>query len=990
MPKLELNFLGDMEVIRDGEVMALPPSKKTRALLAYLALNQRSFHREHLCELLWEIPDDPRGSLRWSLSKLRRLVDDRECPRIVADRANVSFDSTGVTIDVEALLALADNLGQVDIAVLEDAAGRWCGNFLEGLELANFYAFHSWCVVQRERVARAQAAVLRRLIELIEAPQALTHARTLATINPYDESSRALLITLLMAAGRRSEAEQQFQLGKRMLQEVGVETSGELYRALREKSVKSVSPAVRHSAPVLPVATDNLLIGRETEITRLKTLFATVLHDRRAQFVFVQGEPGIGKTHLLEALAVVADESGVMRLAAGAYESETLRPFALWIDGLRNFSGDMGADIFHRDNVQPDSPDNRNRLFEELSDFIARQVEQSPLLLIFDDLQWCDESSAAALHYIARSNRHRPLFGLLAARAGEVRDNAPVLQALRGLRRDGLIEDIKLGPLPEAAVHELIQSQAPCANSASLSRECGGNPLLAIELARAESAGENGGSLDELIRERLSRLDLDVAEALRWAAVLAPHIGVTALERVSGMDAGRIGEALAIAEQQAMLRTTDRGFQFRHDLIARAIYADIPPARRRVMHRRVAESLDAAMDMGRAADLAHHASQSGDAALAARAMVAAGRLCLRFFANDDALTLARNGLQFAEQLQGSERICLILELRDILLAAAPLEDWRQAAEDFAQLAEQALDCGAHAHARLGYRMASYVRWEHGHWTGAREESLQAERVARAGDTEQQIVGMAETAKCLALLERDLDQADAMLMEAQALAARRRFSHYSLSAALAMLRCHEDRLEEAEELFKEALALCKSAGDRLSEFEIHEHLAMIDFQRGAFDQVLARCDTLLALGDKLREGSEAPFARTLQALCRYAIDETYSELEDELEALRMADAKYRLSYILTRAALLDIQRNRPQDAVRHAAEALGYAEILERATEMVLAHLVLARAGEVIGDEAQRQHHLDALAAMSVAPVASWVRQLMAELLPGPRREEKHV
>ena len=84
MAGLELKFLGELAVVRDGERLALPASKKTRALLAYLALNRRTFRREQLCELLWEIPDDPRHSLRWSLSKLRRVVDDDTQQRIVA------------------------------------------------------------------------------------------------------------------------------------------------------------------------------------------------------------------------------------------------------------------------------------------------------------------------------------------------------------------------------------------------------------------------------------------------------------------------------------------------------------------------------------------------------------------------------------------------------------------------------------------------------------------------------------------------------------------------------------------------------------------------------------------------------------------------------------------------------------------------------------------------------------------------------------------
>ena len=64
MARLEFSFLGDVEVRRDGRPQPLPPSRKPRALLAYLSLQPHRFRREHRCDLLWEIPDDPRGSLR--------------------------------------------------------------------------------------------------------------------------------------------------------------------------------------------------------------------------------------------------------------------------------------------------------------------------------------------------------------------------------------------------------------------------------------------------------------------------------------------------------------------------------------------------------------------------------------------------------------------------------------------------------------------------------------------------------------------------------------------------------------------------------------------------------------------------------------------------------------------------------------------------------------------------------------------------------------
>jgi DNA-binding SARP family transcriptional activator len=995
--ELELNFLGELEVIRDGQVMKLPPSKKTRGLLAYLALNERSFRREHLCELLWEIPDDPRGSLRWSLSKLRRLVDD-DRTRIVADRSNVGFDASHVTIDLLGLRSLvANDLQGASIDELEASASRYRGNFLEGLELSNFHEFHAWCIAERELAAQAQARVLRTLLERFagESPQfdrALPHARALVGISSYDEAARAGLIELLVGLGRVEEAQQQYEFGIRMLEEVGAESSGALYRAWRggpgaaPRAVAPtvVPPVVRSQAAPLQLPnsssvspTVDVLVGRSSEMARLEGVMADVIEHGRAAFVLLRGDPGIGKSRLLQAVAERSREADAFLLQASAFESEVIRPFALWVDALRRLPGGPASDIF-----SADDHDNRDRLFGALSDLVERESRDRPVVLIFDDLHWCDESSAAALHYVARMNQHRGVLGILAAREDELRDNAAVQQALRGLLRDKLFQELKLAPLSPAACRALIEERAPQADSGLLSRECGGNPLLAIELARAETEGESGSSLDELIRERLDRSDDEGGELLMWAAVLSPRIDIGSLARLTGFDSNRIGEMLESAERQTMLRSSEQGLQFSHDLIARGVYAEISPARRRVMHRRVAELLeqDTAVDLERAADLAHHASQSGDPALAARAMVSAGRLCLRFFANDEAASLARKGFALVAQLTGAERVCLTLDLHDVMLVAAPLDDWEASAAEYVALAEQALDHGVLAHARLGYQMASYVRWLHGQWTGAREETLQAERVTRSGSDAEHIVGMAETAKCLAMLERDLTQADAMLMEAQALAVRQRISHPALPAAAGMLRFHENKLDEAEEFFQEARTLCKSVGDRINEFQANEYLLMIDFERGRFAAAMARCSALLEIGGKLREGSEEPFARALEGLCRYALDDETDSLDAGLEELRIADAKHRLAYILTRGALLDVERGRPERALPRAGEALGYAELLERPTEMMLAHIALAQTHQA-GDEAgEYKKHVAAIADFEVSSAARWALNRAAALM----------
>ena len=95
--------MGPLAVARDGRPVALPPSKKTRALLAYLVASGRPHRREQLCSIFWDVPDDPRGALRWSLSKIRGLVDGDDAPRLVADRETVRFEPHGAAVDALAL-----------------------------------------------------------------------------------------------------------------------------------------------------------------------------------------------------------------------------------------------------------------------------------------------------------------------------------------------------------------------------------------------------------------------------------------------------------------------------------------------------------------------------------------------------------------------------------------------------------------------------------------------------------------------------------------------------------------------------------------------------------------------------------------------------------------------------------------------------------------------------------------------------------------------
>src|SRR5215470_17144449 len=136
--RLKLAVLGEFKVFRDGEMVSLPPSRKTRALLAYLAVVQRPQRRERLCEMFWEIPDDPRGALRWSLSRIRQIVGGGPESFVRADRNTVSLDPDGFDCDFRLIVGLRPDLvDKLDTATIEAIADSFQGGFLEDLYLPN-------------------------------------------------------------------------------------------------------------------------------------------------------------------------------------------------------------------------------------------------------------------------------------------------------------------------------------------------------------------------------------------------------------------------------------------------------------------------------------------------------------------------------------------------------------------------------------------------------------------------------------------------------------------------------------------------------------------------------------------------------------------------------------------------------------------------------------------------------------------------------------
>lgn len=170
--QIEIALLGELRIIAGSRELPLPASRKARALLAFLIATDRPHRRERLCELFWDLPDDPKAALRWALSKLRRVVDGEETRRIVADRERVSFAPERCRIDLRAVHETLDRPEDAtDPEELERLARALGAVFLDGLDGAGDESFDAWLRAEREDALAARGAVLERLVSHPRTPR---------------------------------------------------------------------------------------------------------------------------------------------------------------------------------------------------------------------------------------------------------------------------------------------------------------------------------------------------------------------------------------------------------------------------------------------------------------------------------------------------------------------------------------------------------------------------------------------------------------------------------------------------------------------------------------------------------------------------------------------------------------------------------------------------------------------------------------------------
>jgi tetratricopeptide (TPR) repeat protein len=817
--------------------------------------------------------------------------------------------------------------------------------------------------------------VLATLVDRLagEPESALRFARERVTVDPLSEAAHVAVVRMLAQLGRRREAMDQFEACSRILAtELHTRPSAALLaaRMMIRPAPSSVEPSAEPApatlplAPSLPSPPAAPLVGRMTESAAIDAAIAAP-----SRVLLFSGEPGIGKTRLLGELAARAVARGMRVVSGRAYEAERVRPYGAWIDALRPIAlGPLPEGL--RADLAPlfpelgpvSSANDRVRLF----DAVARLLRSlAPAVVILDDLQWFDEAAAALFHGLARSLLPGVLLAC-GARGEELADNPPALRLVRALAKDDRVERFDLEPLDGEATMSLVGAIAPSVDVDRVLRESSGNPLFAIEVARALSAGEDDipGSLEAIIAERLARLDDEARDIVGWAAALGRTFDPDALARVTGLAAASLARGFEELERRGILRASPGGseYDFVHDLIRAGAYRALSPPRRRLVHGQIARTLSASGRLDeRAGDVAHHAALGEERDLAARAYLAAGEHALRVFAYADAARFADAGLEYAATLPADARIPLQLELLRVKVMCTGLGADRSAlAGALGRAVLEAQDAGLHAVAAAGFHTLSILHHDVGDTAGAWASTLGAADAARRADSSARARQLSESARCLALLEREMPRAEEMLRDARAILGDDATDavHFAWGQGL-MARFRGDA-QEGSALVERALRLARATQDHWVECDALITLAEIALETGDAARAIGLCAEVFPVAKKMGEGSEEPVARALDALAHVLLTEAGwdAELERAIARLREVDAKGRLAYSLNFAASLDLARGRIESARSRATEALRAAEIVERRTQMVIAHALLGRIAFATGDRAAAARHLE--------------------------------
>jgi TolB-like protein len=252
---VHLRVLGPLTILRGGCALPLPASRKVRALVGYLALAPRPVTRSELCELLWDVPNDPRGELRWCLSKMRHLLDEPGRQRVTADRDSVALDLSDCFVDASEICRVIEKgIDTLPAARLGEWTTLFAGELLEGLDLDSCPQFSTWLESERRRFRGYRTSLLEQRATTAPGAQAFASLEEWLRLAPLDPRAHQLLLAALARSARISEGEAHLAATGRRFEAEGIDPAPlrEAWRAAKAEGGRSRPQPAKPSIAVLP------------------------------------------------------------------------------------------------------------------------------------------------------------------------------------------------------------------------------------------------------------------------------------------------------------------------------------------------------------------------------------------------------------------------------------------------------------------------------------------------------------------------------------------------------------------------------------------------------------------------------------------------------------------------------------------------------------------------------------------------------------------
>ena len=537
------------------------------------------------------------------------------------------------------------------------------------------------------------------------------------------ETMHGRLIALHMAAGDRAAAQQQYEQCALLLErELGVSPLPETQAALRA-TPQQRSPVTLPLQPSLALP----LIGRAAALAQLHQA-----RDRLGNggLILIHGAPGVGKTRLLNEFT--SQQAGrATILAGGSYPGGEALPYhplllalrgslarhalwhavpALWLSELLPLLPDLRA--LFPDLTAPlpaASGQAQARILAALTQTLTALAKQRPVLFCLDDLHWADKDTLGWLRYLAGRWVEAPLVVLATAHSR----SAPALAALLpALNRAGRLAEIALGGLAVSDVQHLFSLATPAPPDPKLAERIhqttGGNPFFVLEIVRElQETGELDDPPESLplpatvrdaIMERVSHLTPIARQVLEAAAVLDPLLDDALLQHTSARSAAETADALdeLLAHQLLHVRPTPAGeLAFPHSLMQQAVYRDLSPWRRRLLHLRAGEEL-ARVQPHNVAALARHFTEAAAWETAIDYLQQAARLAAQATAYETALEMVERAFELLPAVLQPDRTRLALLRQRLALqrVLVRLPGWQSDAAEVLQLGTAAHDGAA--------------------------------------------------------------------------------------------------------------------------------------------------------------------------------------------------------------------------------------------------------------------------------------------------------